>query len=155
VPALLAMLAAALIFGVAGLHDLHLLPGDGPLGASWTILAGFLLTLGHFSGLMAVATHFYGVRSGYRRLRPGFDRWSAILTLEHTLMASLALILLAGLWLGEIGIRWQGGGFLALPSVLPLVMALSIGSVGVQTALGGFLISILAGHDASFVPEAR
>ncbi|WP_241127283.1 glycosyltransferase family 2 protein [Novosphingobium terrae] len=154
VPALLAMLAAALIFSVAGLHDLHLLPGDGPFGASWTILAGFLLTLGHFSGLMAVATHFYGVRSGYRRLRPGFDRWSAILTLEHTLMASLALILLAGLWLGEIGIRWQGGGFLALPSVLPLVMALSIGSVGVQTALGGFLISILAGHDASFVPPA-
>jgi hypothetical protein len=152
VTAVLAMVLAAFVFGVAGLHDLGVLPGDGPFGASWCVLAGFLLTLGHFAAIMAVVTHFYGVRTGYRRLRPGFDRWSPILTLEHALMLSAALILLSALWLGVIGIRWRSGGFLPLPSVLPLVLCLATAAVGVQTALGGFLVSILAGHDATFVP---
>jgi len=152
-PAALAMMLAAYILGVAGLHDLHVLPGDGPFGASWCVLAGFLLTLGHFAALMALATHFYGVRTGYRTLRPGFERWSHLLTLEHALMLSAGLILLSALWLGMIGIRWRSGGFLPLPSVLPLVLCLAGAAVGVQTALGGFLISILAGHDATFVPR--
>ena len=43
-------------------------------------------------------------------------------------------------------------GSLPLPSVLPLVLAGSLGAVGVQTALGGFLLAIIAGHDAAFVP---
>lgn len=153
VPAVLTMLFAAYILGVAGLHDWGVLPGNGPFGASWAILGGFLLTLGHFAAIMAVATHLYGVRTGYRRLRPAFDRWSHMLTLETALMVSVVLVGGAALWLGLIGIRWRGGGFLPLPSVLPLVLALASAAVGVQTALGGFLISILAGHDAIFVPR--
>jgi hypothetical protein len=33
-------------------------------------------------------------------------------------------------------------------------MASAVGAVGVQTALGGFLLSIIAGHDAAFAPDA-
>ena len=57
--------------------------------------------------------------------------------------------------LGLIGIRWTAGGFVALPSVLPLIVASAVGAVGVQTALGGFLLSIIAGHDAAFAPRRR
>jgi hypothetical protein len=153
VPALLAMLAAAVIFGVAGLYELDWLPGTTPFGTSWQILAGFLLSVGHFAAIMAVATHFYGVRSGYRQLRPVIARWSHVLTLEYALVIGLLLIAVAAVALGLIGIRWSTGGFVALRSVLPLIMASALGAVGVQTVLGGFLLSIIAGHDAAFAPS--
>jgi hypothetical protein len=35
------------------------------------------------------------------------------------------------------------------------VAAVSVGAVGVQTALGGFLLAIIAGHDAAFVPDGE
>jgi hypothetical protein len=154
VPALLAMLAAGVIFGVAGLFELDWLHGMTPFGTSWQILAGFLLSVGHFAAIMAMATHFYGVRSGYRQLRPIVARWGHLLTLEHALMIGLLLIAIATATLGLIGIRWTAGGFVALPSVLPLIVASAVGAVGVQTALGGFLLSIIAGHDAAFAPGA-
>jgi hypothetical protein len=33
-----------------------------------------------------------------------------------------------------------------------VVIATTAGAIGVQTALGGFLLAIIAGHDAAFVP---
>ncbi len=154
VPALLAMLAAAVIFGVAGLYELDWLPGRTPFGTSWQIMAGFLLSVGHFAVIMAVATHFYGVRSGYRQLRPVIARWGYLLTLENALAIGLLLIAVAAATLGLIGIRWSTGGFVALRSVLPLIVASAVGAVGVQTALGGFLLSIIAGHVAAFAPDS-
>ena len=154
VPAWIAMLAALAIFTLAGLHEVGVLPGSGSFGTGWTILAGFLPTVGHFSAIMALATHFYGVRSGFRRLRPSLYRWGHVLTLETALMAGAGLMLVSLFGLVAILARWRLGGFVALPSVLPLVVVLATGAVGVQTALGGFLLSIIAGHDAAFVPRA-
>jgi putative flippase GtrA len=152
VPAMLAMLAALAIFAIAGLHDLGALHGTTPFGTSWQIVAGFLLTVGHFAAIMAVATHFYGVRSGYRQLRPGLARWGHMLTLENALALGMLLIAIAVSVLGLIGIRWSTGGFVALPTVLPLTIGAALGAVGVQTALGGFLLAIISGHQAQFLP---
>ena len=153
VPSALAMLAALAIFAVAGGHELGWLPGPGPFGVSWQIGAGFLLTTGHFAAIMAVATHFHGVRSGYRRLRPIMVRWSALLTLEMALAIGATLVALAGAAVAAIVIHWSAHGFVALPSVLPLTIAAAVGAVGVQTALGGFLLAIIAGHQVAFVPR--
>ena len=153
VPAMLTMVAALAIFGIAALFELHWLTGPKPFGTSWEIVAGFLLSVGHFAAIMAVATHFYGVRSGYRRLRPVLARWGHVLTLESALSAGAVLIALAAAALGLIAWRWGAHGFVALPSVLPLIVASAIGAVGVQTALGGFLLAIIAGHDAAFAPD--
>ena len=152
VPAGLAMLVALVIFAVAIGHASGILPGLTPFGTGWTIVAGYLLTLGHFAAIMALATHFYGVRLGYRRLRPWLERASGLLTLENALMLGVGMMLASGIGLALVGIRWSAGGFAALPSVLPLSLAAALGAVGVQTALGGFLLSIIAGHDAAFVP---
>ena len=148
VPALIAMGVALFIFVVAGLHALGVMQGETFFGTSWTVLAGFLFTLGHFAGLMAVATHFYGVHTGYRSLRSGIARWSRWLTLENALMAGTLMILCSLVGLAFVGAQWSSGGYLALPSILPMTLALVLGTVGVQTALGGFLVSIIAGHDA-------
>ena len=155
VPALLAMLAALAIFGFTGMHELGLLRGPSSFGTGWTILAGFLLTSGHFAAIMAVATHFIGVRGGYRHLRPSLARWSHVLRLEVALALGAALMLLSLVALVGIVMFWRARGYVALPSELPLVLALACGAVGVQTALGGFLLSIIAGHEPAFVPVGR
>ncbi|MFD2578013.1 hypothetical protein ACFSTD_03990 [Novosphingobium colocasiae] len=100
---------------------------------------------------MALATHLYGVREGYRPLRPGLARWAHVMVLENALLAGLGLIGIAALGLGAIALRWSVGGFAALPSVLPLTLAAATGALGVQTLMGGFLLAIIGGHDARFV----
>ena len=151
VPAVLLVLAALLVLGVAALHALGVLDGAGPFGASWTVIAGFMLTVGHLAAIMALATHVHGVRSGYRPLRSQLVRAGQILTLEHMLVAGGAMVAASCAALAVIGAQWSAAGFAALSTVLPLTGAVALGAIGVQTAFGGFLVAIIAGHEARFV----
>lgn len=153
VPAALMMGAGALIFLIATLFALGFLTGEPPFGASWTIVGAFLITTGHFAALMALATHFYGARQGYRPLRPVFQRLASVLTLENALISGGAAIATSILSVTMTVLWWGSHGFTALPSTLPLLFAIVIGVIGAQTALGGFLLAVIAGHDAQFCPE--
>ena len=152
VPALLAMACAAFILGTATLFELGILHGVSPFGTSWTFIAGYLFTLGHFSALMALATHLYGVRRGYRRLHPLLGTLSETLTLENALFAGALMAIGSLLALGAITVRWSSHGFMALPSILPLTLAAVLGAAGIQTALGGFLLAIISDNNASLLP---
>lgn len=153
VPALCAMSAAALILGTALLRYFGLLTGETPFGTAWTIVAGFLLTTGHFAAIMALATHLQGVREGYRKIRPWLRRFGKLLTLEACIGSGLAMIVSSLLGLATIAYGWSADGYSALPSVLPLVLAASVGTIGLQTILGGFVLAIISGHSAAFVPS--
>ena len=152
VPAALMMAMGALIFVLAALFTFHILPGEPRLGVSWTIVGAFLLTTGHFAAIMALATHFYGVRQGYRPLRPMLRRFTHILTLENALIGGGAAILTSIMSVAVVVYWWSSLGFTALPTTLPLLAAVALGVIGMQTALGGFLLSVIAGHDAVFCP---
>jgi glycosyltransferase involved in cell wall biosynthesis len=153
VPALLAMAIATYVLGVASLFALGVLQGIPFFGTSWTIVSGFLFTVGHFCLIMAVATHFYGVRRGYRRLHPWLGRLSETLTLEGALFAGVAMMIMSLAALATITVSWSSHGFVALPSILPLTLAAVLGTVGIQTALGGFLLAIIADNNARFAPR--
>jgi hypothetical protein len=155
VPALLGMAIATLVLGTASLFALGMLHGISFFGTSWTIVAGFLFTVGHFCLIMAVATHFYGVRRGYRRLHPWLGRLSHKLTLENALLAGAAMVIASLTALAAIGVRWSSHGFVALPSILPLTIAAILGTVGVQTALGGFLLAIIADCNSRLTPHGQ
>lgn len=150
VPGLLALLIAAIIFGVATAHAIGMASGPSFFGTSWSVIGAFLATLGHFSLLCAAATHLHGVRCGYRRLRPLFTRFAPVLTLECMLIAGCALIVTAMVGLAVIGTNWIDSGFAALHSPLPLVFTVMIGTLGIQTAIGGFMLAIIAGNDNRF-----
>ncbi|HEY3638934.1 MAG TPA: glycosyltransferase [Rhizomicrobium sp.] len=152
-PALLAIVSATLILGIATLFSLGVLQGLSPFGTSWMLIAGYLFTLGHFALLMALATHFYGVRRGYRDLHPWLEKLSDTFTLENALLTGAAMVMASIIAFGVIGIHWSSSGFEALPSILPLTLAAVLGTVGVQTALGGFLLAIIADHSAQFAPK--
>lgn len=152
-PALMALSLGAAILLVAALHGLHILPGTGMFGASWTIGAGFLITCGHFTALMAIVAHVTGVRAGYRSLRPSVSRLGSLLRLETMLVIGAASVAVSLVALTAITLRWGANDFVALPSVLPLVLALALGATGMQTIFGAFLIAIVGGHNASFASD--
>lgn len=151
IPALAAVGTASIVLVVALAHLLGLLAGAGPFGTGWTLIAGFVLTVGHLAGIMAAATHLHGVGQGYRTMSPTLRRHGSRLTLETLLMTGGALVLTSMAGLTAIAIGWSSGGFAALDSTLPLVLASVSGAVGLQTIIGGFMLSIIAGHEARFV----
>ena len=145
---------AAVIFGVALLHLLGVLAGATMFGTSWTIMAGFLTTCGHFALIMAVATHLFGVRQGYRLMRPALRATSGWLTLETMLISGLVLIGAGLSGLLAVTVWWGKGGFVALETQLPLILFATSAAVGLQNVLGGFVLSVIAGNDNRFAPEA-
>ncbi len=152
-PALIAIMGSILILGIASLFALGLIGGECPFGTSWTIVGGFLFTVGHFAALMTVATHFHGARRGYRHLHTWLADSTRMLTLEKTLMVGSTLMAVSFAALLFIGLRWSSHGFGALPSILPLTLAAMVGVTGIQTALGGFMLAIIADHNSRLAPQ--
>jgi hypothetical protein len=152
VPAMLAVGSGALILLVALAHLLGIVGGEPLFGASWTIAAGFLISVGHLAAIMALATHFHGVNRGYRTLRPVIRRYADWLTLETMLLAGALLLLGSGGGIAALVYYWSQTGFNALTSVLPTVLALTGATVAIQTILGGFLLAIINGHRATLAP---
>lgn len=154
VPALLAMTLACLILSISALHALGMLPGAGVFGVSWTIIGGFLLTLGHFAAIMALATHFHGVKLGYRQLRPSLARRSNLLTLEHALISGALLMVISAVGFGVVGWDWITSGFIAPTSILPVTLSAAAGVLGLQNVMGGFLVAIIGGHETRYISNS-
>lgn len=152
VPAMLAVGSGALILLVALAHLIGIVGGEPLFGASWTIAAGFLVSVGHLAAIMALATHFHGVNRGYRTLRPVIRRYADWLTLETMLLAGALLLLGSAGGIAALVYYWSQTGFNALTSVLPTVLALTGATVAIQTILGGFLLAIINGHRATLAP---
>lgn len=153
VPGALCLGLAGVIFAVALLHLLGVFTGATMFGTSWTIIAGFLATGGHLALIMAVATHLFGVRQGYRLMRPALRASAGWLTLETMLVSGLALVAIATAGLIAVTVGWGNGGFVALETQLPLILFASAGAIGLQNILGGFLLAIIAGNESRFVEE--
>lgn len=155
VPALIACVLAAVILSVGLAHYSGLVSGTPIFGVSWSIVAGFLATCGHFGLIMALATHFYGVNNGFRLMRPVLKRNAKLLTLETMLLSGLALIVIGVAGLLTVTIGWGQAGFVALENPLPLIVSAAIGAVGMQNVLGGFMLAIIAGNESQFAPQAK
>jgi hypothetical protein len=155
IPSILAMAAGALILAVALLHQLAILPGAGPFGSSWLIVAGFLVTCGHGAGVMAAAMHLHSVREGHRLLTPKVMRFARVARMEILLLAGIVLIA-ASLLLGGIAAwRWTASDFATPGSVLPIVSAAALGAIGLQTMFGAIMLAIVGGSSGDVLPRIR
>jgi hypothetical protein len=152
-PGVGAIMGASVVLLVALVHQLGLFTGSGPFGPSWTLVAGFLLCLGHLSCIMAAASYLHGVGQGYRPMRPSLHRYSNFLTLESMLMTGTALIGLSLFGLAGAGLAWSQDGFAPPSSTLPVLLASVSGALGLQTIIGGFVLSIVGGHEARFLAD--
>jgi glycosyltransferase involved in cell wall biosynthesis len=151
VPAAACLLFGAVVLGGAATHAALGRGGPFVFGNYWAILAAALVGIGHQAALMGVATHLYGVREGFRRPKlwlAGLARW---VTLESMLLSGLGLAV-AGLGvLAAVAFAWFASGLGPTGSVLPVVIGVLLLTLGVQNALGGFLLAILGGNEAQFL----
>lgn len=150
-PAVVSTLIGAAILIDAGSHAL-LHPGqDVFFGDYWVVLASAMVGLGHLSGILAVASHLYGLRAGYRLPKPSILRLSRWITLETMIVVGVTL---GGLGLADlvwVVADWSAREFARAPSVLPAVGGTLLVTLGAQTILGGFLLAIINGNDAHFL----
>jgi hypothetical protein len=153
VPSLAALTTGLLILLVAGLRLLGL-TGPVPFGESWIVIGALLMAVGHMAGLMAVTSHLYGVRAGYRLPKSWLSGARHLLTLETCVAGGLGLIATSVVSMVAVAIYWGAGSFAALPSILPVALAGVTGTIGLQTLFGGFLLAVVGGNEASFLPRA-
>jgi len=151
VPAAIALALGVAILGYAILGKLGVHGGPEYFGTSWTMVASALVTIGHLAAIMAIASHIYGVRSGYLVMKPGVRRLRPVLRLETMLVAGMALIALAIVGFAIVASNWSARGYIALADTLPLVLSCMAGVLGWQTIFGGFLLAVVGGHDADFL----
>lgn len=152
VPGLAALGAGALILAMAALRALGVL-GPIPFGESWIVVGALLMCVGHMAGMMAIASHLFGVRAGYRLPKRWLVRLGPVLNLESCVVGGLALIAASIAGMFAIAVWWGAGSFAALPSILPVAVAGVTGAIGLQTLFGGFLLAVIGGNEASFVPR--
>lgn len=117
-------------------------------GDHWMIMAGVLLTISHQTALFGLASLIYGVREGFRKLRPVHATILRAARLEYMLICSLFLIVCGMTLLAWVLHLWAEGGFGALSAVRELVGAATLLGIGLQNFFGGFLLSIVAGNEA-------
>jgi hypothetical protein len=152
VPGLAAISGGALILLIAGLHALGAL-GPIPFGESWIVIGVLLTSVGHMAGMMAMASHVYGVHAGYRLPNPLFRRLRRLLNLESCVIGGLALIGTSVAAIIAVAVYWGTDSFAALPSILPVALAGVVGTIGLQTLFGGFMLAVIGGNEASFLPS--
>ncbi|HRK18771.1 MAG TPA: glycosyltransferase family 2 protein [Hyphomicrobiaceae bacterium] len=151
IPAALMALFAVAIFGKALSVAMSGATGLSTIGNYWTIAAGAMLSVAHITAILAVASHLYGVREGYRKASRGTAFLARWVTLESMLIGGLALLALGGLTLGLVVGYWSVNRYAAISNVLPAVFGTSLLAIGMQNALGGFLLAIVAGNEAEFL----
>lgn len=155
IPAMAMAALALAIFGKALMVALSGASGLSAIGNYWTIAAGAMLSVAHITAILAVASHLYGVREGYRKASRGTAFLARWVTLETMLVGGLAIIAAGGVLLGTVVGYWTAHRYEAISNVLPAVLGTSLLAIGMQNALGGFLLAIVAGNEAEFLKPAN
>lgn len=150
VPAALALLVATLILTGAGFQ--HFAPGSIPvIGDYWTILGGAMFSIGHLCLLLMLAGQLYAINAGYRRETKVTRSLASIMNLETMLIAGLAMFAAGICVLGYVWFDWAERGYVAAASIfLPVFGTLAL-TIGLQNILGGFLMAIISGNNATYL----
>jgi glycosyltransferase involved in cell wall biosynthesis len=118
-------------------------------GDHWMIIAGGMLAVAHQAALFGVAALIYSLREGYRVALPVHRAILRAAKLEYMLVASAVMVSIGAIFLFEVIRLWAESGFGALSAVRELVGATTLFVLGAQSFLGGFLLAIVAGNEAS------
>lgn len=150
VPSLAAMAAGGTILTTAGLQVMGAV-STIPFGESWIVIGALLLAVSHMVGMMGIASHLYGVRSGFRLPKPWFASVRRVLSFEGCVIGGLALMGASMASMAAIAGYWGAGSFAALPSILPVALAGVAGTLGLQTLFAGVLLAVIGGNEADFL----
>jgi Glycosyl transferase family 2 len=146
-----ASLAILMAMTVAGLSN----ASATRFGNYWAILAGSTLTLSHIGIVLALAGQLYGIRERYRTAPDWLKSLGPWLSLEAMLVGGFAVIAAGLSVLIGVVAYWSAHSLEPIANVLPAVAGTCAVAIGMQTILGGFLLAIVSGNEAEFLPTHR
>lgn len=151
-PGLISALLGLVIFGAAGLQAFW--PGTFPaVGPYWTILGAMLLSLSHLLLLMTCASQIHALREGYRSPGPWSGWATRFINLETMLVGGVCFLVLGMLALIQIYAAWIDRDYQAAASIFAPMFSSLCFTIGMQTICGGFLMAIIGGNKAKFIPS--
>jgi hypothetical protein len=104
---------------------------------------------------MMIAGQLYALKARYRNETTMTKALRRFLNLETMLAAGGALVATGVTILGIVWVEWVARGYKPADSVfMPVVGTLAM-TVGIQNALGGFLLAIISGNESNFLSERR
>jgi peptidoglycan/LPS O-acetylase OafA/YrhL len=103
------------------------------------------------AAILALASHLYGVREGYRTPKPWVRRLAGWVSLESMALGGAASAALGLAVLVGVVAAWTQRSFGPADSVLLPVIGTLLMTVGMQNVLGGFLLAIVGGNEARFL----
>ena len=150
VPGMVASAFGIMILGLAVFEAF--VPGTFPaVGNYWVILAAAMLNAGHLAGMMAVAAQLYGIQQGYRVAGMKTRMMARVASLETMLGIGSAFLFGGMLILAAVLWQWTVRHFGPVYSILPAMLGTACITIGLQTIMGGFLLSILGGNVTRFL----
>lgn len=153
VPGLVALLLGIPLLGAAAVQ--YFIPGSIPqVGSYWTLFGSMLVSVGHLCLLLALSGHLYGIRAGYRRPTQVTALAGKLASLETMLVGGAAFLAVGAIILMLVIEGWVQRDFKATASILPPAIGTLCLTLGMQNALGGFLLAIIGGHEARFFESA-
>jgi glycosyltransferase involved in cell wall biosynthesis len=120
-------------------------------GNYWAILAGASLTLSHIGLVLAFAGQLYGVRERYRMPSSWLAALAPWLTLETMLITGFAAVAVGLSILIAVVVYWSAHSLEPIGNVFPAVAGTCAVAIGMQNVLGGFLLAIVSGNEATFL----
>ena len=106
--------------------------------------------IGHLALLMTLSGNLYGLCAGYRRPSRTTRIAARFAHLESMLLAGLVLVAIGLVTLGIVYAQWVERDYRQAPDILMPVLGTLALTLGMQNALGGFLLAIIGGNEARF-----
>lgn len=149
IPGLVLIAAGVTIFGLLLASPAGAVVSLGPLrfGDHWMPLGMGMTVCGHLSVLFAMAATLVGIRNGYRRATPALAILYRCSRLESLLLVSLVFVATGLAIIGDVLWTWAGQHFGALSMERQMVVGTTACVLGVQSFLGAFLLSVIAGNE--------
>lgn len=127
------------------------------MGRQWDMhlaaVASLLTVLGTQLAWIGISARTLAVVHGFDPDDPFLTRFYRWFTLERGLLAA-AVVILGGLAYGAfVGFRWAAGGFGGLDAIRPLLLAITLILVGVQSAFDAFFLSLLSVETRAVEPR--
>lgn len=122
-------------------------------GTHWLIMACTAGILAHALFLFGMAAVIYGAHSGFRAPSQRLRWLSRFWSLETALIIGLAVLLMGLAGLTLVGLRWIEVAFGPPHQIRQIVVSCALVVIGVQHIFGGFLLSIISGNRARFIPD--
>jgi glycosyltransferase involved in cell wall biosynthesis len=116
-------------------------------------IASLLTVLGIQGAWLGISARTLAIIHGFDPEDPFITGFYRRFTLEAGLAAAGALFLAGAGLIGWLGWRWVSGGFGPLDEIRPLLLAVTLIMVGVQSAFNAFFLSLLSVETRAVEPD--